>query len=38
IEQICYEVGFQNVSNFIRQFKKIKGSTPSQYRKSMTTL
>jgi len=38
IEQVCYEVGFQNVSNFIRQFKKIKGSTPSQYRKSMTTL
>ena len=34
IEQICYEVGFQNVSNFVRQFKKIKGLTPSSYRKS----
>ena len=34
IEQICYEVGFQNVSNFTRHFKKVKGSTPSSYRKS----
>lgn len=34
IEQICYEVGFHNVSNFFRHFKKIKGTTPSQYRKS----
>lgn len=34
IEQICYEVGFKNVSNFTRHFKKNKGVTPSQYRKS----
>lgn len=34
IEQICYEVGFQNVSNFVRHFKKVKGLTPSRYRKS----
>ena len=34
IEQICYEIGFQNVSNFVRHFKKIKGITPSKYRKS----
>jgi len=34
IEQICYEVGFQNVSNFARQFKKTKNTTPSKYRKS----
>lgn len=33
IEQICFEVGFKNVSNFIRQFKKVKQRTPSQYRK-----
>lgn len=33
IEQICYEVGFQNVSNFVRHFKKVKGVTPSRYRK-----
>ena len=34
IEQFCYEVGFQNVSNFARQFKKTKNTTPSKYRKS----
>jgi AraC-like DNA-binding protein len=34
IEQICYEVGFQNVSNFIRHFKRIKSVTPSTFRKS----
>jgi AraC-like DNA-binding protein len=34
IEQICYGVGFQNVSNFVRHFKKVKTVTPSKYRKS----
>ena len=34
IEQICYNVGFQNVSNFVRHFKKLKGVTPSKFRKS----
>lgn len=34
IEKICFDVGFQNVSNFVRQFKKAKESTPSSYRKS----
>ena len=29
--QICYEVGFENYSNFIRHFKKIKGVTPKNY-------
>jgi len=33
IERICYEVGFKNVSNFVRQFKKVKDTTPSSYRK-----
>jgi len=33
IERICYEVGFKNVSNFVRQFKKVKNTTPSNYRK-----
>ncbi|PTX43550.1 AraC family transcriptional regulator [Christiangramia gaetbulicola] len=32
IEQIGYDVGFQNLSNFNRQFKKVKNSTPSQFR------
>ncbi len=31
ISGICYESGFNNVSNFNEQFKKIKGITPSQY-------
>jgi AraC-like DNA-binding protein len=31
ISGICFESGFNNVSNFNEQFKKIKGITPSQY-------
>jgi len=34
IAQVCYEVGFNNLSNFNRQFKKIKGVTPSGFRKA----
>jgi len=34
IEQVCYCSGFRNVSNFTRQFKRIKQMTPSQYRKA----
>lgn len=34
IAQVCYEVGFNNLSNFNRQFKKVKGVTPSGYRKA----
>lgn len=33
IAQVSYEVGFNNLSNFNRQFKKIKGFSPSDYRK-----
>lgn len=32
IAEICYICGFNNLSNFIRIFKKRKGSTPSEYR------
>ncbi|MEX2602389.1 MAG: AraC family transcriptional regulator [Balneolaceae bacterium] len=35
ISQICYESGFNNVSNFNRQFKKITGLSPTGYRKKM---
>ena len=30
---ICYRCGFQNLSNFNRQFKKVMGCSPSRYRK-----
>ena len=31
ISEIAYESGFENLSNFNRQFKKLKGSTPSDF-------
>ena len=33
ISEIAYDSGFENLSNFNRQFKKIKGLTPSQFQK-----
>ncbi|WP_031425429.1 AraC family transcriptional regulator [Flavimarina sp. Hel_I_48] len=33
IEDIAYKTGFNNLSNFYRQFKKTKNSTPLQYQK-----
>lgn len=35
IEQSCYEVGFQNYSNFFRLYKKHMGITPMQYKKQI---
>ena len=32
ILNICYSVGFDNFSYFIKTFKKIKNCTPSEYR------
>jgi AraC-type DNA-binding domain-containing proteins len=31
IAQICYECGFNNISNFNRSFKKLKEITPTEY-------
>ncbi len=33
IEAIAHDVGFANLSNFNRQFRRLKGLTPSAYRK-----
>jgi AraC-like DNA-binding protein len=35
IAQISYEAGFENISNFNRLFKNLKGITPSDYRKKV---
>lgn len=34
ISEICFHTGFNNISNFNRQFKKITGYTPKEYRKA----
>ncbi len=34
IASICFDVGFSNLSNFNRQFLKLKGMSPSQFRAS----
>jgi AraC-like DNA-binding protein len=31
ISQAAYQSGFENISNFNRHFKQIKGVTPSEY-------
>lgn len=35
ISSICYDVGFQNIANFNRQFMKIKGMTPGAFRSEL---
>jgi AraC-like DNA-binding protein len=35
ITEVCYTSGFQNLSNFNRQFKRIVNKTPHQYRKDI---
>jgi AraC-like DNA-binding protein len=35
ITSICYEVGYNNLSNFNRQFLAEKGMTPSQFRRML---
>lgn len=38
VSQICYESGYNNVSNFNRQFKKLTGTTPKSYSKKCDRL
>lgn len=35
ISEVCYKCGFNNISNFIRVFKRKKGETPSDYRQKI---
>ena len=35
VASICYDSGFQNLANFNRQFLRLKGCTPTQYRTQM---
>ena len=34
VTSICYEAGFNNVTNFNRHFLEIKGTTPSEFRRT----
>lgn len=35
IAEIAYECGFNNLANFNRQFKKLKGMTPSEFKRTL---
>jgi AraC-like DNA-binding protein len=38
IQEVCYDSGFTNLSNFNRTFKKVTGKTPSKYLNQSSTL
>jgi len=35
VTEICFAVGFENVSHFVRIYKKFSGMTPTEFRKSL---
>ena len=35
VTEICYAVGFENVSHFVRIYKEFSGKTPTEFRKSL---
>lgn len=37
VANVCFDVGFNNVAHFNRQFLRIKGVTPSQFRQQAST-
>lgn len=38
VTQVCYESGFNTLSNFNKQFKDLQGKTPSEYRNATQSL
>ena len=34
ISEICFSTGFNNISNFNRQFREVYGTAPGEYRKA----
>lgn len=38
VVEICYSCGYNNLSNFNRQFRDVKSSTPTDYRKQFKDL
>ncbi|MBN2762313.1 MAG: helix-turn-helix domain-containing protein [Bacteroidales bacterium] len=38
VQEVCYDSGFNNVSHFNKQFKKVTGLRPAEYRKRFTGL
>lgn len=38
VMNVCLECGFNNLGNFLREFKKHSGTTPLQYRKNFTNI
>lgn len=37
ISEVCYQIGYNDVSNFTKTFKKVVGFTPIEYRKNLVT-
>ena len=35
VSEVCYMVGYQSITNFNRQFKRIMGATPNNYRHNL---
>lgn len=38
VSQVCFQIGFENVSHFIQTFKKLRNQTPLEFRQSTRTI